>query len=466
MAGCLMLPAQASSSTEANLTLRLTRGQELIYRGSYGEETQSSAVLFKQNLRLDVKVFVLATSAEATNLAILTQLRSPELARKGSEEAVVKSLQLDIVRVNGQGKAEASSREPNLPLKAPPGLEWGMFIEAGRSPTEVGIWKTTEANRPPILWKLVGSDNIGSLKCWKVVRVQQTEDWEKLRADRSAWKRTDTLWLVPRLGVAQRVERVIEHREPARQAPTEKYSVRYDLESCLQYPGELSTDRQREISLVQQVSQTLASIQDKQARSARQFEVLQARIANHLENQPPTPYRDAVLQIKRRVEAAQRGELPSEGTFVKSDKPGAIAESGRRAPDFVTTDFSARRSVAFKDWLGKPILMVFYNPGSRTAIELLNFAQETQAAHRDDLTILGLAMSEDAEVVLKLQADLHLTFPLVRGAGLRQSYTVETTPKLMLLDYKGIVRGTYVGWGSETGSAILADLKNMPEARK
>jgi peroxiredoxin len=462
MAGCLMLPAQGSAATEANLTLRLTRGQELIYRGTYCEEILSSAMPSKQNLHLDVKVFVLSTSAETTNLAILTQLRSAKLPKKGFEEAAPKSLRLDLVRLNSQGKAEASQGEASLPLKGPPGLEWGMFIETGRNPNHVGIsWKSTEANRPPITWKLVGSDNIGSLNCWKVVGVQQTEDWEKPRADRSAWKRTDTLWLVPRLGVAQRVERVIEHREPARQASTEKYSVRYDLESCLQYPGELSKDRQREINLVQQISQALRTIQDQPARSVRQLDVLQARIANHLENQPPTPYRDAVLQVKRRVEAAQRGETTSEGAFVKSDKPPAIAESGQRAPDFVTMDFGARRSVALKDCLGKRILMIFYNPGSRTAIELLNFAQEAQAAHREDLTILGLSMTEDAEVVLKQQADLRLTFPLMHGAGLRQSYSVDTTPKLMLLDAKGIVRGTYVGWGSETGAAILADLKSQ-----
>jgi peroxiredoxin len=342
-----------------------------------------------------------------------------------------------------------------------------MFIQTVRGQAEAGAtWEIAEANRPPLIWKLVGSDNAGSLPCWKMAGVQQTDDWEKPRADRSAWKRTDTVWLIPRLGVAQKVERLIEHREPGRQTATEKYSLTYELESCLNYPRELSQDRQREITLVHQVSRAIIAIQDKPATSMRQLATLQARIANHLESQPPTPYRDAVLQLKSRVESAQRGELPPEPNVSKSEKPLSIAKPGQRAPGFITTNYGGGGPVALKDWLGKPILMVFYSPGSRTAVELLNFAQETQVAHREDLSVLGLSMSEDAEAVLKQQAELRLTIPLLHGGGLRQSFSVDSTPKLMLLDGKGIVRAVYDGWGGETGTAILADLKNMPGSRK
>ena len=39
------------------------------------------------------------------------------------------------------------------------------------------------------------------------------------------------------------------------------------------------------------------------------------------------------------------------------------------------------------------------------------------------------------------------------------SYAVEATPKVVLLDSDGVVRGTYLGWGRETPSAVTEELK-------
>jgi hypothetical protein len=83
----------------------------------------------------------------------------------------------------------------------------------------------------------------------------------------------------------------------------------------------------------------------------------------------------------------------------------------------------------------------------------------TTESYRDDVKVVGLAMSEDAEIVRKQREELHLTYPLLNGLGLRKSYAVEATPKLMVLDAEGVVRGEYVGWGQETAGNVLADLK-------
>ena len=55
--------------------------------------------------------------------------------------------------------------------------------------------------------------------------------------------------------------------------------------------------------------------------------------------------------------------------------------------------------------------------------------------------------------------DFHLTFTILSGKGLRQSYAVEATPKLMVLDANGVVRGSYDGWGPETSTSVTAELK-------
>src|SRR5262249_11428664 len=63
----------------------------------------------------------------------------------------------------------------------------------------------------------------------------------------AAWRRQDTVWMAPRLGIAYRVERVLERREPASQNVTHRSVLRYELENPLPYPGQLYEDRKQEI---------------------------------------------------------------------------------------------------------------------------------------------------------------------------------------------------------------------------
>jgi peroxiredoxin len=136
-----------------------------------------------------------------------------------------------------------------------------------------------------------------------------------------------------------------------------------------------------------------------------------------------------------------------------------VAALGRPAPEFVIPDFTSPQSAGLHRWKGKPVLMVFYSPKSVLVEEVLQLAQEIHNAGRGEVAVLALAMSQDAEIVRKQRTHLHLSVPVLNGTGLRQSYGVEATPKLMVLDDTGILRGSYVGWGRETRTAILADLK-------
>jgi peroxiredoxin len=291
------------------------------------------------------------------------------------------------------------------------------------------------------------------------VGVQQSADWDHPRADSTAWRRTDTVWLVPRGGYACRLERVVERREPARRDPSQKSITRYELESSLQYPGQLWEDRQREIRLVRGLSDALAPLLPQAGKvGPKPFEAILAKITYHYEHVPPTPYRAVLKQMQARAEAGRRGESPP---LAMSESAGPVAQVltvGRPAPDFLVKDLTANDTTTLRHWLGRPVLMVFYNPTALTAADVLSFAQSVCAEQGEQVTVLGMAVFEDSERILKQRTDLHLTFPILAGAGLRLSYVLDTTPKLIVLDGSGVTRGTYIGWGPETAISVKDEL--------
>ena len=51
-------------------------------------------------------------------------------------------------------------------------------------------------------WQVVGTESSGGVACIKLVGVQQSDDWERTRADHVAWRRRDVIWLHPQHKVA------------------------------------------------------------------------------------------------------------------------------------------------------------------------------------------------------------------------------------------------------------------------
>src|SRR5262249_25391290 len=116
-------------------------------------------------------------------------------------------------------------------------------------------------------------------------------------------------------------------------------------------------------------------------------------------------------------------------------------------------------SVHLRRLLGKPVVLVFYSPSSPHAHELLRFANSIgRVAGGNEARVLALAMTDDRQRVSQECGEWHPDIPGGSGLGLRHSYDVEATPKIVIIDASGIVRRTFLGWGSEMPHLVSEEL--------
>ena len=85
----------------------------------------------------------------------------------------------------------------------------------------------------------------------------------------------------------------------------------------------------------------------------------------------------ALRRMQRLAEAGKRGESPAAlKPPTESERVASILSLGKLAPDFLVPDLLNGNSVHLRHWIGKPILLVFYNPNSASADDVLRFPQE------------------------------------------------------------------------------------------
>jgi peroxiredoxin len=463
---CALVTAQSPDRGGWQLSPRLSRGQELVYKGAYTEESRGQGVQFSRAYRLESRIFVLDAAASNLNVALYTMLTQRSITPARYSEPAPSSVRLELARVNQEGRVAALGDESfHLPLDGPPTLELGAFIEAPRRLLRLNeTWNVADAGRPPETWKLLGTEVVNNTRCLRLEGVQQSDDWNRPRADRSSWRKIEAVWYEPGLGIAYKVERTIEVREPAHALPRQRLITRYELQSSIRYPGQLFEDRRREILQTRKFYEAAAPLFPNPTKyGPRPFEVILAKISQYESNEARTPYREALLQVKHRVEAGRRGDLPPSAP-AQDPAQSLTAGVGRRAPDFVVTNLLTKESAHLEQWLGRPILMVFYTPSSATLEEVMRFAQRIQETHSRSITVLGFAVSDDQRLAKKQSKDLELTFPILAGRGLRQNYQVEATPKLVVVDADGIVRDSFVGWGPETNQDVKAEIQRCLRA--
>ena len=456
---CALTVAQPPSRSEWQLSPQLLAGMELKYTGTYVEEELDPNVRYQRRYRLETTLFVLESAPRRWDVAFMTSLSLREQTRDNSilSKDRPTSVRLELATLDAQGKLHGATPLA-IPVSGPPTLECGMVVEAPI--TKVGrdqFWEVNEPGRPPRTWQVAGAESCDGFTCIKVVGNQQSDDWDRPRADHTAWRRRDTVWLKPKLWVAQKVERVIERRAPARRDPTQRTTVRYELASSPKYPGRLLDDRRQEILKAKKFQDDAQPLLAQPGQYRPQIEAMLRKLALYLDSQAPTPYREAVLAIQRHLEGARRGDSPPAITPEEEAVKATVA-IGQRVPDFLVTDLTGKDTVRLARLLGRPVFIFFYKPATDTSKEVLRFAQALHQKHGDKLSIMAMAVGVEPDAARKHQAELKLPFAVLDGSGLHQTFAVDATPRLIVLDGEGILRFATTGWGIQTPREITEEL--------
>ncbi len=454
---CSLATAQVPSRSDWLLSPQFVRGLELVYTGSFVEDTLNGGIQRCSSYKLETTLLVLDATAQKHQVAIYTSLsRRTQLGTP--VPGAPWSVRLEVAEVTPQGRVRGPAGLV-APLEGPPTVEWGALVEVPRA--RVGVqdsWVVAEVGRPPRTWRVAGLEVVNGASCVKLIGSQQSDDWDRPRGDSTAWQRRDTVWLSPQLGIAYRVERVLERRDPLRKEPTHRAVLRYDLDSRLTYPGKLFDDRADEIRQARKFWDEAVPLLRDPNQYRQPLEALLRRITAHLDNQPPTPYRKAVQQVQKRIDAARRGQTLPDLPATEEEVPTALT-MGRHVPDAVVTDLISQQSVRLHTLFGRPLLLIFYNPESPIGVEVLRFGQALSEKYRPGLTVIGMAVSDNPEQVRKQHTEMRLSFPILDGQGLHQTFGVDTTPRLVLLDSDGVLRGGFTGWGAQTPREVLAELQ-------
>ena len=441
------------------LTPQLATGVELSYSGTCTEESLLKDVQYKRIYRFENRIFVLSADVQSHEVAFMTSLSAREPGEQPRYSAV--SVKLELARINAQGRVKSAG---NLigPAGTLPFLEVGCFVEAPA--TRVGknsVWEVSEEGRPPRSWVVLGTEMCEGLPCAKLLGLQQSEDWDRPRADRMAWRRRDVVWMSSRMGVAVKVERTLERRDPARREPSHRTVTEYTFDGGgIRYADKWFDDRKREVLQAKRFGDDASVVLKQPTQNAAQIDALLRKVSFHLENSTPTPYRKAVVHLAQRIDSARKGELLlADYTVEEPVTPIGPLRVGQKVPDTVLNELMSRKTLRLNSLLGRPILVVYYNPRTKIGVDVLNYAKGVAEKMGDRVAIMAMAVTTEPSFAQQQQSEMKLPFSILDGSALRLAFAVEATPRFIVLDAEGFVRASSTGWAPHVGDELLDEIQ-------
>lgn len=487
----LALALAAAPDGPAVTAPRLTRGDELVYRGEVTEASERIGNRFRKVSELEVRVLVLAAEKDSADCAVITKVRpKADPVVTGAVTAVtgtksdktVASVRVELVRVDSRGRCTLLAPKagpppvplgtdtptrvvPLMPLESPPVLELGMFVPLPIKMVKAGDqWDSAEGDRPPVGWWAIKEAVWNGSRCVELHVAQQTDGYDKPDVAPNGWRRREAVLAAPTDGYACAVRRVIEKREG--KDVVGWIDVKFELQPTQRYVGARFTDVRREAEAAYCFAVEFAYLQSKTKTEPTDYLVRMAKIDRFVEDYPANGgFRDAIAAVRRRCESASNGEaIPSAAIITASytARPEP-PELGKPAPDFIAPRLGGGTDpFRLAGAKGKPVVMVFFKPEVELSAASLRVTEALHKRYGNKVEVVAVAIGADAAAGGKRQKDdLLLTMPVLDGTAVRERYTIDSFPRFFVVDPTGNLAFQFEGYGNETVGLIRKHVEGM-----
>jgi hypothetical protein len=308
---------------------RLPKGAELTYTGAVAEAVDRPGQRYRRAHALEVRVLVLDRQPGWADAAVLTLLRRTDEPAEPGRPPSPPAARLDLVRLPDDGPPHRIAPPGPAPLRLAAGLPARPFPTApldSFAPFEFAMFPD-----PAAPWEPAGFAFVAAERCRELRLVRQSDNWDRPRGGETAWRRAEAVWVSARDGTARRVERTVCQRDGIGPAPAVLIETRYELKDQARVLGRTFDRYRREVELAYTAAEEVAPLVRDAARlPPKAFDARLARLAAYLEETDPgTPYREAVLAVRRQLEAARRGEVVPAGTAYPAGPTGPPDEPRR-----------------------------------------------------------------------------------------------------------------------------------------
>jgi hypothetical protein len=468
----------------------LQKGDQLTFTGTVEEAVERPASRFRRSQTIEIHVLVLEKAETWTDVAVLTLLRRKDdlvtgavgaITGGASERAAPPAARLDLVRVRADGTIHRlrpggappltfddrtpALTLPSMPLDTYAPFEFGMFPPRPprAAPDKPWVVAPSDPSRPAETWQAQGSDVVTGERCTLLVVNQKHPNWEKPVGGHSAWSRADAVWVSALDGTARKVHRVIEHRDGFDAELAAWVIVKYELKDQTPVIGRAFDRYRRDVETAFATAAEVAPyLPDAVKHGPKFFETRLQKLESYLntESDASSPYREAVLAVRRQLDAARRGEsitkpVPDVPLGPVLGKSPTWPEPGQLAPDFTAGTFR------LADARGKPVALVFFKPGSETTPLALAIADALHTRYGTRAAVVPLAVWGDVTSGILDRDRRKLTVPIHDGTQAAEAFGIGSVPRFAVIDPGGRVRWTFSGVGAETGYSVREQLDRL-----
>lgn len=467
--GVSLLLFCSSAAPEVLAGPRFAKGDELHYVGEVVESSDVVENRYRKTHALEVRLFVLETDDTSATCALLTMLTrdaDPALAtgmasisgKSIRKSTIPPSVRIDFVRIDDEAKAEwlepakgtspinfaKANRKaiPPLPTDAPAEWELGFLP----TPGAVGI---------------VAQGSWNGRRCIGLTTNDHSENYDVPDIAPKGWSLRQTRLVSPTERYACTVTREIVRRHGREQIG--KIAVMYELQPTNRYVGTRYTEARQEIETAWAMIDEFSSALAKPSKPA-DFTARAAKIQRYLDEHPGGGgFRIALEALQRRSLAYAAGAVPfiaPTAEAVKKLKPLVL---GTVVPDFTVADVDIPANrFRLNAAKGKPVVLLFYKPNSKTSTETLTIAEALAKRYRDTAAILPLAIGTKSEEAAEQRAALKYSVPVFDGSTARTAYRVTSFPQFFIVDAEGKLNWSFdAGVGPEVGYLVKEALDKV-----